>query len=195
MNFMTRIHQLIDGAGARARLCSLILVAFGAAMWPGSGFASDVEEIPNFIAMRGEWVSIGVRAEPAEVFDEMPALAQRHFISAEPTRIQPGVHFTVDQIIDGRPHKTELTYYYVMASKKSFGLIASEGSPPSRAIIEHGSEFDRLTIFNSEGDVVWTEKSVWKTADAFQSEGVFPFNGGEAKVWFMTERNPAKEKD
>ena len=116
--------------------------------------AGDAEHVPSFIAMRGDWISVGVRADPDGVFDQMPELAQPHLINAVAAPIHPGVLFTVEQIIDGKPRQSALTYYYDKMAGKSFGLIASGGRPPIRGVITHHDDFDALELFNKDGEVI-----------------------------------------
>lgn len=151
-------------------------------------FSAANAEPPSFIQMYGEWESVGVRADPPEVFDAMPQLKIAHEIIGTPSHVMPGIHFIVRQNIGGEVMKTEINYAYDDDAKKSFGLLASSSGSVLRGVYEHGESFDTLQLFDSNDEVVWTESNTWISRDRFESEATFEFEGEEAKVWFVTQR-------
>lgn len=172
------------------RAFAATVTAIGAAFAVTPVFAApeDAGATPAFIRMYGEWESVAVRTEPSSVLEAMPALAVLHHIVGEPTGIQPGVHFLVEQHLDGETQLTELTYVHDAAAGKSFGVIASGDGSVLRGVIEHHDDHDVLRLFSADGDVVWTERNVWVSPDSFNSEASFLFEGREASVWFVTRR-------
>lgn len=145
-------------------------------------------EPPAFIQMYGEWESVAVRADPPEVFNEMPQLKIPHMITGAPSQVMPGIHFVVRQDKGGETTTTEINYAYDADAKKSFGLLASSSGSVLHGVYQHGDASDVLQLFNSADEVVWTEHNIWTSPDRFESEAMFEFQGEQAKVWFVTHR-------
>ena len=152
-------------------------------------------ELPEFVVMYGLWESVAVRAEPAEIFKQMPHLRQTHEIRGRPSAVCPGIAFEVEQQVAGKLMRTELNYAYDAASSKSFGVLHSSDGSVLRGVIEHGTDADALTLTNANNDVVWSESKVWQSADEFHSEATFPFQGDTGRVWFVTRRAGKKQTD
>ena len=145
--------------------------------------AKEPVETPNFIKMYGAWESAGVKSEPPEVLIERPHLAMRHIIHGKKGLGQI-IHFTVEQ----GDRASTLTYVHDAATGKSFGVIIDNQGSVLRGEIVHGDGEDNLTLTNANGDVVWTETKTWISPSEFHSEGVMPYKGGKAKVWFVTNK-------
>ena len=177
------------------RRVTLTLGFLVACLTSGHALANDARDIPAFIRMAGEWESVGVRAEPAEIFEAMPALKVRHAITGSPMEVGPGIMFHVVQPVGAALQKTQIAYVYDAASNKSFGVFISSDGTTSRGVIEHGADGDLLRLYDADGDVVWTERKVWISPDAFESEATFEFRGEEGRVWFSTNRKTPEKTD
>ena len=160
----------------------LFILVFAMSAVASAG-AEDTAAIPNFIKMYGAWESAGVKSEPPEVLIERPHLAMRHVIHGE-KGLGASIHFTVDQ----GERKSTLTYVHDAATSKSFGVIIDSDGGVLRGELVHGDGEDQLTLTNANGDVVWTETKTWVSLDEFHSEGLMPYKGGQAKVWFVTKK-------
>lgn len=150
---------------------------------------------PAFIRMVGEWESVAVKADPPAILETMPALAVPHRIVGEPTEVQPGVHFLVEQTVGGKTQMSELTYVHDASAQKSFGVVVGGDGSILRGVIEHNEGEDVLRLYDADGDVVWTERNVWASPDLFNSESSFMYEGEEARVWFETRRKPQAAGD
>ena len=49
-----------------------VLLIVGIAIQSASLLAEECADVPKFIGMYGEWESVAVSAEPAEIFDQHP---------------------------------------------------------------------------------------------------------------------------
>ncbi len=150
--------------------------------------AEEAADAPAFLHMHGAWESVALKAEPPAVLEAMPALAAVHRIVGSSTVIQPGVRFLVAQDVDGETLRTELTYVHDAAASKSFGVIADSNGGALRAVIEHHAHQDILRLYDSHGNIVWTDRNVWASPDLLKTEASFMFEGREARVWFETRR-------
>lgn len=151
--------------------------------------------LPDFLVMYGLWESVAVRAEPADIFVQMPHLQVAHEIRGRPSAVCPGIAFEVEQQVDGNTMRTELNYAYDVSSSKSFGILHSSDGSVLQGVIHHSPEADSLTLTNTNDDVVWSESKVWQSPDEFHSEATFPFDGGTGRVWFVTRRVGSKPAD
>lgn len=178
-----------------ARLAAATGAVFTAVSIVAAAHGEEAGAAPGFIRMYGEWESVAVKAEPQSALAAMPALAATSRIVGEPARVQPGVHFIVEQIIGDETQLTELTYAYDAGARKSFGVIAGGDGSVLRGVIDHNDGEDVLRLYNADGDVVWTERNVWTSPDTLNSEATFMFEGRQARVWFVTRRKakPAVE--
>ena len=164
----------------------LTAVCFG--VFAASASAQECEGVPQFIGMYGDWESVAVRSEPAEILVEHPEWAVPHPIHGAPTDVCDGIKFIVRQDVDGESTTSQLNYVYDVATNRSFGVITGSLGARLRGEIQHGDQEDLLTLVDFDGNVVWTETKVWVSDDEFTSEGVFDFNGDEGRVWFRTYR-------
>ena len=180
-----------------ARFKTLICISLVA--WGGSfvtAAAGDAaSDVPAFIRMYGEWESVAVKAEPISVFDAMPALNVLHEITGTQMDVGPGIRFKVVQTVEDEAFVTEIAYVYDAASKKSFGVFLNSAGATVRGVIEHGEESDLLHLYDANDAIIWTERKIWTSPDVFESAAVFPYEGGEAKVWFETRRKTVSESE
>ena len=55
-----------------------VLLIVGIAIQSAALFAEECAGVPKFIGMYGEWESVAVSAEPAEIFDQHPEWTVTH---------------------------------------------------------------------------------------------------------------------
>jgi hypothetical protein len=181
------MKKIVNSAFAKSFVQFIIVTV--AALPTGSALAEPAPcDAPAFICMYGEWESVGVRAEPARIFEAMPEQKAAHYITGKPASVMPGIDFIVRQDIAGETKISGLTYAYDRAVNKSFGIITGADGSVIRGMISHESEKDIVVLFNAIDEVVWREEHVWVSPDEFHTEAVFTFEGADARVWFVTKR-------
>lgn len=146
------------------------------------------DDVPHFIGMYGRWQSVAVDASPPEILAANPHWTTPQDIVGTPTAVCPGITFLVEQKADGEIVRILLTYVYDAATGRSYGVVTASDGSRLRGEIEHAGDTDRLRLLDFAGRVVWTETKTWTSADEFESEAVFDFDGVEGRVWFRTYR-------